>query len=122
LAARQDFLIESGFAERRGPNVIYKKALLATLRDRELEVLAARIHAETGLIPRPVEEGQPFSGVYRASTQLISGRFAMLDDGIGFTLVPWLPAIEKQLGRELTITVRGDLASWEISRKRDVSR
>jgi type IV secretory pathway VirD2 relaxase len=122
LAARQSFLVESGFAERRGSNVIYPKPLLATLRDRELEAAAASIHAETGLIPRPMEEGQPFRGVYRASTQLISGRFAMLDDGIGFKLVPWRSAIEKQLGRELTVSVRSGVISWEISRKQDLSR
>ena len=32
---------------------------------------------------------------------LASGRFAMIDDGLGFQLVPWRPALEKELGREV---------------------
>jgi type IV secretory pathway VirD2 relaxase len=122
LDARQEFLVESGFAARRGQNIVLMKDLLATLRNRDLEAAALKIHAQTGLIHRPVEEGQSVSGVYRRSEQLISGRFAMLDDGIGFTLVPWRPAIEKHLGREMTITVRGGLTSWEIGRQRGLSR
>ncbi|PSD21926.1 hypothetical protein C7E12_23135, partial [Stenotrophomonas maltophilia] len=30
---------------------------------------------------------------YRRSIMFASGRFAMLDDGLGFTLVPWKPVI-----------------------------
>ena len=37
---------------------------------------------------------------------LASGRFAMIDDGLGFQLVPWRPALEKEFGRE----VRGVMA------------
>ena len=37
---------------------------------------------------------------------LASGRFAMIDNGLGFQLVPWRPALEKELGRE----VRGVMA------------
>jgi type IV secretory pathway VirD2 relaxase len=121
LEARQDFLVESGFAARRGQNVVLMKDLLATLRAREIGATAAKISAQTGLVHRPVEEGQPVNGVYRRSEQLVSGRFAMLDDGIGFTLVPWRPSIEKHLGRELTVKVQGGLASWEIGRRRDLS-
>jgi len=121
LEARQNYLVESGFATRRAQNVVLMKDLLATLRDREVEATAVQIHAQNGLVYRPVEEGQPVSGVYRRSEQLVSGRFAMLDDGIGFTLVPWRPAIEKHLGRELTVKVQGGLASWEIGRRRALS-
>jgi Protein of unknown function (DUF3363) len=42
----------------------------------------------------------------------------MLDDGIGFSLVPWKPVIERQLGRQLAATVHGGGESWEIGRQR----
>ncbi|MOA67223.1 hypothetical protein D3C78_1943030 [compost metagenome] len=49
---------------------------------------------------------------------LASGRFAMLDDGMGFSLVPWKPMIEQRLGQQLAATVRGASVSWEIGRQR----
>jgi Protein of unknown function (DUF3363) len=38
--------------------------------------------------------------------QLASGRFAMIDDGIGFQLVPWQPVLDKRIGQHITGTVR----------------
>lgn len=38
------------------------------------------------------------AGIYRRSVKLASGRYAMLDDGMGFSLVPWRPVIEQRLG------------------------
>jgi YD repeat-containing protein len=46
------------------------------------------------------------SGVYRRSVLLASGRFPMLDDGLGFRLVPWKPVIEPWLGKNLSAFVR----------------
>ena len=48
---------------------------------------------------------------------LASGRFAMLDDGLGFSLVPWRPVLEKRLGQNLTALTRGDTVSWQLGRK-----
>jgi Protein of unknown function (DUF3363) len=38
-----------------------------------------------------VQEGETFRGKLLGSVQLASGRFAMIDDGLGFSLVPWRP-------------------------------
>lgn len=51
---------------------------------------------------------------------LASGRYAMLDDGLGFSLVPWRLVIEKRLGQTLSATVRGAGASWDIGRQRGI--
>jgi Protein of unknown function (DUF3363) len=45
----------------------------------------------------------------------------MLDDGMGFSLVPWRPVIEQRLGQQLAATVRGSGVSWEIGRQLRVS-
>src|SRR3546814_11251755 len=58
------------------------------------------------------------AGIYRRSVMLASGRYAMLDDGMGFSLVPWKPVIEQRLGQQLAATVRGGGVSWEIGRQR----
>jgi hypothetical protein len=52
------------------------------------------------------------------SAQLASGRFAMIDDGLGFSLVPRRPVIEKEIGREVVGVMRGDDISWQFGRKR----
>lgn len=61
------------------------------------------------------------AGVYRRSVMLASGRYAMLDDAIGFSLVPWKPVIEQRLGQRLAATVHGDRVSWETGRQRGPS-
>ncbi|ABM39456.1 type VI secretion protein [Janthinobacterium lividum] len=121
LRQRANFLIDQGLAERRGQRLILARNLLATLRGREVEAAGGRIAAETGLAHRPVADGERITGVYRRSVQLASGRFAMLDDGIGFSLVPWKPVIEQRLGQTLTAVVRGGGVSWEFGRQRGPS-
>ena len=95
--------------------------MLATLRGREVAVAAQDIAAETGLAHRPVADGERITGVYRSSVMLASGRFAMLDDGMGFSLVPWKPVIEQRLGQTISAVVRGNSVSWEIARQRGPS-
>jgi hypothetical protein len=85
---RSDFLINQGFAERCGQRVILARNLLGTLRGRELATAAQSIAAETGLQHRRVPDGERVSGIYRRSVVLASGRFAMLDDGMGSASCP----------------------------------
>lgn len=118
MRQRADFLAEQGLAQKRGQRVILARNLLETLRNRELAQAAKDIAANTGLEHRPVADGQRVGGVYRRNVMLASGRYAMLDDGVGFSLVPWRPVIEKRLGQRLTATIRGGAASWEIGRQR----
>jgi type IV secretory pathway VirD2 relaxase len=119
MDARADHLIEEGLARRQGQRVIYARDLLATLQRRELDAAAARLSAETGLAYQPASEGERISGVYRARVTLASGRFAMIDDGLGFQLVPWRPALEKDLGREVRgVMAPGSRVDWDLGRKR----
>src|SRR6185312_9782909 len=119
MEARVDHLAVEGLAQRQGPRVIFARDLLATLRRRELEGAAAKLSAETGLTYQPAAEGEHVSGVYRQRVTLASGRFAMIDDGLGFQLVPWRPALEKELGREVRgIMAPGGNVEWSIGRKR----
>jgi type IV secretory pathway VirD2 relaxase len=118
LKAREEFLVGQGLAERRGQRVILARNLLATLRDRDVETTAATLAAEVGLMHRPVVDGGRAAGVYRRSLMLVSGRFALLDDGLGFSLVSWHPVIEKHFGQTLSATVRGNHVAWEVGRQR----
>jgi hypothetical protein len=42
----------------------------------------------------------------------------MIDDGMGFQLVPWRPALEQQLGRQVGgIMAPGGNVDWSLGRK-----
>ena len=118
LRQRADFLVEQGLAERQGQRVLLARNLLATLRGRELTAAAQEISAQTGMQYRPAVEGRRISGIYRRSVQLASGRFALLDDGIGFSLVPWKPVIEQRLGQSVSAVIQGNGVSWQLGRQR----
>lgn len=121
LLQRSNFLIDQGLAQRRGQRVILVRNLLGTLRSHDINAVANTIAAETGLAHRPVADGERVSGIYRRSVMLASGRFAMLDAGMGFSLVPWKPVIEQRLGQTMTAVVHGGGVSWELGRQRGPS-
>ena len=94
---------------------------MGTLRNRELAQASKDIGADTGLKHRPVVDEQRVASIYRRSIMLASGRYAMLDDGMGFSLVPWKPVIEQRLGQQITATVNSGRVSWEVGRQRGIS-
>jgi type IV secretory pathway VirD2 relaxase len=119
MDARIDHLVEEGLARRQGQRIVFARDLLATLQRRELEATAAKIATDTGLAYQPAGEKERISGVYRERVTLASGRFAMIDDGLGFQLVPWRPALEKELGREVRgVLAAGGRVEWDLGRKR----
>jgi type IV secretory pathway VirD2 relaxase len=116
---RIDHLVEQDLAQRQGQRILFARDLVNTLRRRELDEAAARLSADTGLVHRPSAEGEHVSGIYRQRVTLASGRFAMIDDGLGFQLVPWRPALEQRLGQRVsgTLTPGGGI-DWSFQRKR----
>jgi type IV secretory pathway VirD2 relaxase len=114
-----DQLVGEGLARRQGQRVTFARNLLATLQDRELKDAAARLSAETGLVHRELAGGDAVAGVYRQRVTLASGRFAVIDDGLRFELVPWRPALEQHLGRDVSGSVMPDgRIDWNFGRKR----
>jgi len=121
MRQRVDFLAEQCLAERRGERVILTRNLLAILRDRDIAVAGRAIALETGLTHRAVVDGERVSGIYRRNVQLASGSFAVLDDGMGFSLVPWRPVIEERLGQKVGALVRGGNVVWQLGRQLGIS-
>jgi len=116
---RADHLVEQGLAERNGRRVTFSRNLIGTLRNRELEALGQQLAAETGQPFNRAGSGEYVAGSYRQRFMLASGRFAMIDDGLGFQLVPWTPSLEKQLGRHVSGVTRDDGGiDWSFGRKR----
>ncbi|TAJ81825.1 DUF3363 domain-containing protein [Reyranella sp.] len=119
---RIDYLADQGLARRQGRRVIFARNLLNTLRGRDLDEASGRLASESGLMHRPAAEGEHVSGLYRRRVTLSSGRFAMIDDGLGFQLVPWRPALERHLGRQVTgVMSQGGTIDWNFGPKRGLS-
>jgi len=119
---RIEHLAQQGMAERQGQRVVFARDLINTLRRQELDGAASKLSAETGLAHRPSAEGEHVSGIYRQRVTLSSGRFAMIDDGMGFQLVPWRPALEQQLGKHVAgVMAPGGGVDWNFGRKRGLA-
>jgi hypothetical protein len=67
----------------------------------------------------PPAAGELVAGTFRQRLTLSSGRFAMIDNGIGFTLVPWTPALDRYLGHHVAGVAResGGI-DWSFGRRR----
>ena len=121
MRGRVEFLVEQGFAERRGQQVVFARKLLSTLHDRELQAVGKTMADQSGKVYRHARDGGRVSGVYRRSIQLSSGRYAMLDDGTGFSLVPWRSVIERRIGQQVFAQLRGGSVSWQLEVRRSQS-
>ena len=92
--------------------------LLSRLERAEVTRVGRAMAAERGLAFKEAKTGDYVSGRLIGSTQLASGRFAMIDDGLGFSLVPWQPVLDKRLDQHITGVMRDSGVDWSFGRKR----
>ncbi|WP_341021167.1 relaxase/mobilization nuclease domain-containing protein [Brevundimonas diminuta] len=119
LEARCDRLEKEGLVQRRAQRVIFARSLLGTLKERELQRAQIEIAGRTGLVPQPSAPGEHVAGVYRERVTLASGRYAMIDNGLGFQLVPWRPTLEQNLGQHVSGTMTpGGGVDWSFGKQR----
>lgn len=121
MDARSRHLAGKGLVSRQGQRFILAQGLIDTLKSRDVEATSQSIAERTGLAHRPSSAGDYVSGIYRERVSLSSGRFAMIDDGLGFQLVPWRPALDKHLGQHVTGTMTpGGTVDWSLGRGRSI--
>ncbi len=119
---RTEYLVAEGMATRRAGRIILARDILNSLRSRELTEVSEAISKRTGLPRRQSADGEAVSGIYRERLQLASGRFAMLDDGLGFELVPWRPQLDRHLGQHISGMIKtGGGIEWSLGRSRGIS-
>jgi hypothetical protein len=119
MEARAGHLIQEGMARRDGERIQFNRNLIGTLRQRELDALGDRLAAETGTPFQKSADGEFVAGTYSRRFSLASGRFAMINDGLGFKLVPWTPSIEKHIGQHISGVARADGGiDWNFGRQR----
>ena len=122
LSARADHLVGEGLATRNGDRLRLSRDLIETLRQRDLAAAREWIGKETGLAPFAADEGAHVSGLLTRRVTLASGRFAMIDNGLGFQLVPWAQPLERRIGQQVsgTVTAAGGI-DWVPGRQRGPS-
>lgn len=122
LERRVDYLVDQGLARRGAGQIVFEPDLLGALRRRDLAAAAAKLSQATGLIHRPAVANDHVAGVYRRRLDLASGRFAMIEDGLGFQLAPWRPALEPHLGRHVMGIMTTSGVEWSLERRRGLGR
>jgi type IV secretory pathway VirD2 relaxase len=118
LVQRTQWLIDQKLMERDGGDVVFRTNLLDTLRRREMQRVGDKLAGELGKSFRLPVQGERVDGIYRRPVDLASGRFALLEKSREFTLVPWRPALEQQLGRTISGISRGASLDWTVGRGR----
>lgn len=122
MARRADHLVGEGLANRHGERVVFSRGMIDAMRGRELVTAAANLAGETDLTYSPSAPGEYVAGIYRQRVTLASGRFAMIDDGLGFQLVPWRPALDHKLGQHVSGTMTaGGGVDWSFGRQRGIA-
>lgn len=122
LAKRMKFLESQGLIRIQGLQILPASNLLKTLRKKEIGELIQNITDKTGLQHQPHKTGETVQGIYRQRFTLASGRFALLDNGLGFQLVPWALSMECKFGQHISGVVRisGGI-QWKLDKNRNLS-
>jgi len=120
-ARRRQWLIDQGVARQEDGRTFYQRDMLTTLTQRELQQAGGRLASERGLSFHTPVEGERVSGTYQGAIQLASGKFALIERSHEFTLVPWRPVIDKELGRQVSgIATPGGGIDWTFGRTRGI--
>ncbi|WP_309086695.1 DUF3363 domain-containing protein, partial [Chelativorans sp.] len=117
---RRQSLEDMGYATRL-PNGSLRapRDILERLERSEIARVGRALAAERGLTFIEAKPGEYVSGRLAGVANLASGRFAMLDNGLGFQLVPWQPVLDNRIGQHITGVMRdGGGLEWRFGRKR----
>jgi hypothetical protein len=119
LQRRAERLVEMGYATVREGTVRIPPRTLANLEQREVDRVGREMASERGLTFTSSKTGEYVSGRLTGVAALASGRFAMLEDGLGFRLVPWQPILENRIGQFMSGIQRDSGGiDWDFGRKR----
>jgi hypothetical protein len=119
LNRRRQWLISQGLGQLDGQGLFQPKPkLFDTLRRREYEHATQVLSKELGMPHDSLMEGEQISGTYTKSVNLASGKYAIIQKALEFTLVPWRPDMEPKRGKEITGTASAHGIQWEWGPRR----
>ena len=118
LDARRQWLVGQELAEVIDGRTTFAANMIATLQRRELLRVAGQLSDELGLAFTDAQPGERIAGTLKRSVDLASGKFALVERSRDFTLVPWRPVLERQIGKSVSGTVGTSGIDWTIGRGR----
>ena len=125
LQRRKRTLVDMGLAHDLGNGgVRAPKDLIQQLDQGDFERAGKALAATRGRTWEPAIPGNYAMGQLVGTTQLTSGKFAMVesftqDGGLGFSLVPWEKTLEQQLGKHISgVAMPGGGIDWSFGRSR----
>lgn len=117
-ASRRQWLSDMGLAEEGEAGFRPHPDMVAALTRRDLRAAAVGLQRDTGLDYREAVADDRVEGVVRRRIDLVSGRYALLERAHDFSLVPWRPAFESQIGKQASGLMRGENTHWTFGRAR----
>ena len=120
LRQRQAWLVSERLAAIEGTRTVYQRDMLDRLLRQDLSTAGNELASTMGKPYVAAKEGE-INGRYRGPVQLVSGKFAIVEKSREFTLVPWRPVLEQQIGKPVRGIVRGESVSWMLGRSRGPS-
>jgi type IV secretory pathway VirD2 relaxase len=115
---RRQWLFAQGLAAEQGGRTVFADGMLDALRRRELLRVASDLESEFSRPYLEARQGERIEGIVRRSVDLVSGRHAVIERSRDFTLVPWRPSLERQVGKKVSGLMRADGVNWTIGRGR----
>lgn len=117
-AQRRQWLITQELAEEQNGRTVYHANMIAALQRRELLRVAGQLSDELGIPFAEARPGERIEGRLGRAVEMISGRYALVERSHEFTLVPWRPVLERQIGKPVAGIMRTDGISWTFGRQR----
>jgi hypothetical protein len=122
ISARAAMATCMGLATAKDGNIHIPSRIAATLERREIERVGQQMARERGLTYTPSQAGEYVSGRLAGIASLVSGRFAMIENGLGLQLVPWQPLLDNRIGQHITGLQRDDGGiEWSFGRQRGLA-
>lgn len=122
MEKRMKVLADRGLVKNRGDNSL-NAAQLKFLRQEGLTYASLDYAKQSGKTHKMLEPGEQLDGTLSGTLKTPNGKFAIVDRGREFSLVPWKPSLERLRGREIEISMsRSHDISWTLGRSRGLSR
>lgn len=118
MAGRRQWLVEQQLADVDGDRVRLRVNAIMMLQRRELLRAGDDLAGELGKPYVEARTGDVIEGKLSRKLDLVSGRFALVENSREFTLVPWRPVLKNQLGKSASGILRSDGVSWRFGRAR----
>jgi hypothetical protein len=118
--ARKAFLAEIGIIA--SPDADLGMAAKVRIGQMDLDAAGRELSGELGKSYVRAPTSGEIHGVYRQAVDRPSGRFAVIDRGGDFTLVPWREVMDRNRGLMVTGRIGRNSISWTLTRAPGIGR